>query len=72
MDYVGGGLSATAARQAAGCFVSHDAHANLGKQRVACGFTWLLRVIDHETDLLDPKLFSSLVPRLVVLLKRRS
>ena len=30
----------------------------------------LLRVIDHEAVLLDPKLFSSLVHRSVVLLKR--
>jgi hypothetical protein len=40
--------SATAARQDAGCFVDYDACANLGKHRVVCGFSWLLRVIDHE------------------------
>jgi hypothetical protein len=34
------------------------------------GFSWLLRVIDHEAVLMDPKLFSSWVHRLVVLLKR--
>jgi hypothetical protein len=41
-------------------------------ERVACGFLLLLRVTDHEAVLLllDPKLFSSLVPRSVVLLKR--
>jgi hypothetical protein len=64
-------LSATAAGKAASFFVDHEACANLGKQRVLCGFSWLLRVIDHEAVLLDPKLFSSLVPRPVVLLKRR-
>ena len=65
-------LSTTTARQDAGCFVGHEAYANLGKQRVACGFLWLLlRVIDHEAALLDPKLFSGLVRRSVVLLKRR-
>jgi hypothetical protein len=63
-------LSVTAARQAAGCFVDYDACTNLGKQRVVCGVSWLLRVIDHEAVLLDPKLFSSLVHRSVVLLKR--
>jgi hypothetical protein len=31
----------------------------------------LLQVIDHKAVLLDPNLFSSLVPRPVVLLKRR-
>jgi hypothetical protein len=41
------------------------------KHRVACGFSWLLRVIDHEAVLMDPKLFSSWVRRLLVLLKRR-
>jgi hypothetical protein len=47
--------------------------ANLGKQRVVlCGFSWLLRVIDHEAVLVDPKLFSSWVHRSVVLLKRWS
>jgi hypothetical protein len=40
------------------------------KHRVACGFSWLLRVIDHEAALMDPKLFSSWVRRSVVLLKR--
>jgi hypothetical protein len=25
--------------------------ANLGKQRVVCGFSWLLRVVDHEAVL---------------------
>jgi hypothetical protein len=40
--------------------------------RSACGFSWLLQVIDHEAAPLDPKLFSGLVHRsLVVLLKRR-
>jgi hypothetical protein len=30
--------------------------------RVVCGFSWLLRVIDHEAAvLMDPKLFSSWV-----------
>jgi hypothetical protein len=43
----------------------------LGKQRAVCGFSWLLRVIDHEAVLMDPKLFSSWVHRSVVLLKRR-
>jgi hypothetical protein len=38
--------------------------------RVVCGFSWLLRVIDHEAVLMDPKLFSSWVRRSVVLLKR--
>jgi hypothetical protein len=54
--------SATAARQDAGCFVDYDACVDLGKHRVVCGFSWLLRVIDHEAVLIDPKLFSSLVP----------
>jgi hypothetical protein len=49
----------------------HDTCANFGKQRVVCGFSWLLQVIDHEAVLLDPKLFSSLVHRSVALLKRR-
>jgi hypothetical protein len=40
------------------------------KHRVVCGFSWLLRVIDHEAALMDPKLFSSWVHRSVVLLKR--
>jgi hypothetical protein len=61
---------ATAARQDAGCFVDYDARSNLGKQRAACGFSWLLRVADHEAVLVDPDLFSSLVHRSVVLLKR--
>ena len=52
-------------------FVDYDACVNLGKHRVVCGFSWLLRVIDHEAVLMDPKLFSSWVHRLVVLLKRR-
>jgi hypothetical protein len=38
----------------------------LEKQRVACGFSWLLRVIDHEAVLMDPKLFSSWVHRSLV------
>ena len=63
--------SATATSQDAGCFVDYDACVNLGKHRVVCGFSWLLRVIDHEAVLMDPKLFSSWVHRLVVLLKRR-
>jgi hypothetical protein len=50
--------------------VDYDACANLGKHRVVCGFSWLLRVIDHEAVPVDPKLFSSWVHRLVVLLKR--
>jgi hypothetical protein len=62
--------SATAARHGAGCFVDYDACVNLGKHRVACGFSWLLRVIDHEAVLMDPKLFSSWVHRSVVLLER--
>ena len=64
--------SATTTRQDAGCFVDYDACENLGKHRVVCGFLWLLRVIDHEAVLMDPKLFSSWVHRSVVLLKRRS
>ena len=66
-----GTSSATATSQDAGCFVDYDACVNLGKHRVVCGFSWLLRVIDHEAVLMDPKLFSSWVHRLVVLLKRR-
>jgi hypothetical protein len=58
------------ARQDAGCFVDDDACVNLGSHRVVCGFSWLLRVIDHEAVLMDPKLFSSWVHRSVVLLKR--
>jgi hypothetical protein len=57
-------------RVLAGCFVDYDACANLGKHRVVCGFSWLLRVIDHEAVLMDPKLFSRWVHRSVVLLKR--
>jgi hypothetical protein len=52
--------------------VGHGTCANLGKQRVVCGVSWLLRVTEHEAVLLGPKLFSSLVHRSVVLLKRRS
>jgi hypothetical protein len=37
---------------------------------VGCGVSWLLRVIDHEAVLMEPKLFSSWVHRSVVLLKR--
>jgi hypothetical protein len=37
-----------------------DACANLGKHRVVCGFSGVLRVIDHEAVLMDPKLFSVL------------
>jgi hypothetical protein len=48
-----------------------DTCANLGEQRVVCGVSWLLRVIDHEAVLMDPKLFSSWGHRSVVLLKRR-
>jgi hypothetical protein len=50
----------------------HGACANSGKQRVVCGFSWLLRVADHESVLMDPNLFSSWVHRSVVLLKRGS
>jgi hypothetical protein len=64
--------SATASRQDAGCFVDYDACVNLGKHQVVCGCSRLLRVIDHEAALMDPKLFSSWVHRSVVLLKRRS
>jgi hypothetical protein len=67
MDYVGGPLRHRGKRQDAGCFVDHGACANLGKQRVVCGVSWLLRVTDHEAVLMDPKLFSSWVHRLVVL-----
>jgi hypothetical protein len=65
--------SATATSQGAGCFVDYDACVDLGKHRVVCGgFSWLLRVIDHEAVLMDPKLFWSWVRhRLVALLKRR-
>ena len=31
--------------------MDYDACANLGKHRVVCGFSWLLRVIDHEAVL---------------------
>jgi hypothetical protein len=34
--------------------VDYDARVNLVKYRVACGFSWLLRVIDHEGVLVDP------------------
>ena len=44
--------------------MDYDACVNLGKHRVVCGFSWLLRVIDHEAVLMDPKLFSSWVYRL--------
>jgi hypothetical protein len=37
-------------------FVDYDACVDLGKHRAACGFSWLLRVIDHEAILMDPKL----------------
>jgi hypothetical protein len=44
----------------------------LGKHRVVCGVSWLLRVIDHEqAALMDPNLLSSLVHRSGMLLKRR-
>jgi hypothetical protein len=46
--------------------VDYDACVNLGKHRVVCGVSWLLRVIDHEAVLMDPKLFSSWVHRSVV------
>jgi hypothetical protein len=42
---------------------------DLGKHRVVCGFSWLLRETDHEAVLMDPKWFSSWVHRSVVLLK---
>jgi hypothetical protein len=42
----------------------------MGKHQVVCGFSWLLRVTDHEAVLMDPKLFSSWVHSSVVLLKR--
>jgi hypothetical protein len=61
--------------ETAGCFLlDHGRCANLRKERVGCGFPWLLRVNgDHEEAvLLDPKLFSSVVQRPVVLLKRGS
>jgi hypothetical protein len=38
----------------AGCFVDYDACVDLGKHRVVCGFSWLLRVIDHEVVLTPP------------------
>jgi hypothetical protein len=75
IDYVGD-LLRHAPRQVMMLVVSwimtYDACVNLGKHRVVCGFSWLLRVIviDHEAVLMDPKLFSSWVHRLVVLLKR--
>jgi hypothetical protein len=46
----------------------YDARVNLGKHRVVCGVSWLLRVTDHEAVLMDPKLFLSWVHRSVVLL----
>jgi hypothetical protein len=70
IDYVGDLLRHRGTRQGAGCFVDYDARANLGKHPVVCGFSWLLRVVDHEAVLMDPKLFSSWVHRSVVLLKR--
>jgi hypothetical protein len=72
IDYVGGLLCN---RGKAGCRLfcgSWHVCANLGKQRVACGFSWLLRVTDHEAVLMDSKLFPSWVHRSLVLLKRRS
>jgi hypothetical protein len=48
--------SATTTSHDAGCFVDYDARVNLGKHRVVCGFSWLLRVIDHKAVLMDPKL----------------
>jgi hypothetical protein len=63
IDYAQGASSATAARQGAGCFVDYDSCANLGKRRVVCGFSWLLRVTDHEAALMEPKLSSSWVHR---------
>jgi hypothetical protein len=57
-------------RQDAGCFLYYDACANLRKHCVACGFSWLLRVTDHEAAPMDPKLFSSWLHRSLVLLKR--
>ena len=62
--------SATTTSQGAGCFVDYDARANLGKHRFVCGFSWLLRVIDHEAVPMEPKLFSSWIHRSLVLLKR--
>jgi hypothetical protein len=44
-----------AAGQGAGCFVGYDACTNLGKHRVVCGFSWLLRVTDREAVLMEPK-----------------
>jgi hypothetical protein len=35
----------------------------MGKQRVACGVSWLLRVIDHGAVPLGPHLLSSSVRR---------
>ena len=50
--------SATATSQDAGCFgtVDYDARVDLGKHRVVCGFSWLLRVIDHEAVLNGSKI----------------
>jgi hypothetical protein len=61
-----GTSSATATSQDAGWFVDYDACVTLGKHRVVYGFSWLLRGIDHEAVLMDPKLFSSWVRRSVV------
>jgi hypothetical protein len=48
--------STTAAGYDAGCFVGYDACVNLRKHRVVCGFSWLLRVIDHEAVLIGSKI----------------
>jgi hypothetical protein len=55
--------SATAARQDAGCFMGVMARVRIwgNTELLVCGFSWLLRVIDHEAVLMDPKLFSSWV-----------
>ena len=75
VDYGGGPLSH---RGRGGCQLFRGSWRVCGFGKTAswlavCGFSfsWLLRVIDHEADLLDPKLFLSLGPRSVVLLKRR-
>jgi hypothetical protein len=36
-----------------------------GSRELPVGYSWMLRVTDHETALLDPKVFSSLVHRQV-------
>jgi hypothetical protein len=36
--------------------VGYDAGVNSGKHRVVCGFSWLLRVIDHEAVLNGSKI----------------